>query len=52
MCIRDRELQSVYGDPSYSEIQAELGVRLDSLRSYYDVPDEDPVPYVAWPPGG
>ena len=37
------ELQSVYGDPAYADVQAELKQRLDELRAQYAVPDEDPV---------
>ena len=44
------ELQSVYGASSYAEVQARLEFQLDSLRVHYAVPDEDPVPYVVWPP--
>ena len=44
------ELRSVYGESSYASIQETLHARLDSMRSYYDVPAEDPVPYVQWPP--
>ena len=46
------ELSSVYGDPEYADVQADLEARLDSLRAHYAVPAEDPVPYVDWPPGG
>ena len=46
------ELTSVYGDPELEDIQSRLEVQLDSLRSHYAVPEEDPVPYVQWPPGG
>jgi arylsulfatase A-like enzyme len=45
------ELSSVYGDPAYADVQARLEVRLDSMRTYFSVPAEDPVPYVTWPPG-
>jgi arylsulfatase A-like enzyme len=46
------ELRSVYGDPEYAEVQARLEVQLDSLRVAYEVPEEDPVPYITWPPSG
>ena len=45
------ELQSVYGEQEYADVQAALEVRLLELRSQYAVPDEDRVPYVQWPPG-
>jgi arylsulfatase A-like enzyme len=38
------ELQSVYGDPEYAEIQAALETRLAELREEYAVPAEDPLP--------
>ena len=46
------ELQSVHGDPGYADVQAALEARLGELRVEYEAPDEDPVPYVDWPPGG
>ena len=37
------ELNSVYGDPAYAKVQAELTAELHRLRSHYQVPpDEDP----------
>lgn len=44
------ETNSVYGDPEYAEVQEELHGRLEALRAEYAVPEEDPVPYVEWPP--
>jgi arylsulfatase A-like enzyme len=44
------ELRSVYEDPAYQEAVEELKVRLDALRSQYQVPAQDPVPYRSWPP--
>ncbi len=46
------ELVSVYGRPAHAEVQARLTAQLDSLRAHFDVPAEDPVPYLDWPPGG
>ena len=46
------ELQSVHGDPGYADVQAQLEVKLDSLRLHFAVPEVDDVPYVDWPPGG
>ncbi len=46
------ELASVHDDPAYAAVRADLETRLDSLRAHYAVPEEDPVPYVAWPPAG
>ena len=45
-----RELSSVYDDPEYADVVAELTERLERLRAEYAVPDEDSVPYVEWPP--
>lgn len=45
--VRDpEEMRSVYGDPGYAEMTAELERRLWSLRQTYAVPAEDPVPHV------
>ncbi len=38
------ELQSVYGDPEYAEVQEALETRLAELREQYAVPAEDPLP--------
>jgi len=48
------ELRSVYDEPAYADVRKELEERLDALRVRYDVPAEDPVPYVEWttPTGG
>ena len=46
------ELRSVHADPAYRAIREELAATLDSLRVHYEVPEEDPVPYVTWPPSG
>ena len=40
------ELRSVYGDPAYASVTAELERRLAELRREYDVPAHDPVPYL------
>jgi arylsulfatase A-like enzyme len=45
-----RELTSVYDDPEYADVVERLTVRLRELREQYDVPDDDPVAYVEWPP--
>jgi arylsulfatase A-like enzyme len=45
------ELRSVHDDPAYAEIREELYRSLTDLRARYAVPEEDPVPYVSWPPG-
>ena len=39
------ELRSVYDDPGYATVRAELSDRLAALRLEYQVPDEDPIPY-------
>ncbi|MDX1647149.1 MAG: sulfatase [Longimicrobiales bacterium] len=44
------ELNSVHDDPAYAAVRLDLENRLDSLRIYYSVPEEDPVPYAEWPP--
>ncbi len=44
------ELNSVYQSPDYREIVVKLKAQLAELRATYDVPAEDPVPYVDWPP--
>jgi arylsulfatase A-like enzyme len=44
------ELRSVYDDPAYQDAVEELKVRLDALRTQYQVPALDPVPYRPWPP--
>lgn len=49
--VRDPdELSNVYGDPAYAEVQGALHRRLGELRSQYEVPSQDPVPYTEWPP--
>ena len=35
-----REVRSVYDDPEYAEVRAEMGTRLETLRRAYSVPDE------------
>ncbi|MHB1169897.1 MAG: sulfatase family protein [Longimicrobiales bacterium] len=40
-----QELRSVYDDPDYASVVAELKQRLTELRAQYDVPAEDPVPH-------
>lgn len=37
-----QELKSVYGDPAYAEVQAELHAELDRLRKELGVPEQDP----------
>ena len=44
------EMRSVYDDPEYAEVVVRLRSRLAQLREQFDVPEEDPVPYVEWPP--
>ncbi|MGD8866611.1 MAG: sulfatase [Gemmatimonadales bacterium] len=39
------EMHSVYADPEYADVVADLKARLAQLRSDYEVPEEDPVPY-------
>ncbi len=39
------ELRSVYADPEYAEILADLKTRLAQMRADYRVPEVDPVPY-------
>jgi arylsulfatase A-like enzyme len=39
------ELNSVYADPEYADVVADLKTRLAQLRVDYEVPEEDPVPY-------
>ena len=34
------ELQSVYGDPAYQEIQSEMLAELERLREEYQVPED------------
>ena len=34
------ELRSVYGDPAYADVQAELKATLDELKAQYEVPEE------------
>jgi arylsulfatase A-like enzyme len=46
------ELRSVHDAVEYAGIRARLEAQLDSLRAHFAVPEEDGVPYVAWPPGG
>ena len=41
-----QEMRSVYGDPEYAEIQADLHAALLRLREHYAV-GEDPVPLPA-----
>ena len=36
-----RELQSVYGDPAYLDIQAEMHSELLRLREEYQVPEDN-----------
>ena len=38
------ELRSVYDDPEYSQVRAQLESRLTELRAEYEVPGVDPVP--------
>ena len=45
------ELRSVYADPSYADVVAELEDRLRGLRHEYHVPLHDPVPYRPFDPG-
>lgn len=49
-----QEPASGHGDPADADadVQGAREVRLTQLREEYAVPDEDPVPYVTWPPGG
>lgn len=39
-----QEMRSLYGNPLYEEITAELKQELVRLRKHYAVPEEDPVP--------
>jgi hypothetical protein len=50
LALDPHELRSVYHDPRYADVRAELKVRLDQLRAHYDVPPEDPVPYTPFDP--
>jgi arylsulfatase A-like enzyme len=43
------EMTSVFNDPDYEPVVAELKQRLTELRQQYLVPDEDTVPYVPFP---
>jgi arylsulfatase A-like enzyme len=43
------EMTSVFNDPDYEPVVAELKQRLSELRQQYLVPDEDTVPYVPFP---
>ncbi len=45
-----REMRSVFTDPEYADVVAQLTERLGQLRDQYAVPEDDPVPYVDWPP--
>jgi arylsulfatase A-like enzyme len=38
-----QELKSVYGDPAYAQVQADLTAELARLRKELQVPDQDPV---------
>ncbi len=38
------ELRSVYDDPGYADVVADLRARLAELRRIYGVPEEDPIP--------
>lgn len=52
--VRDpEELHSVYADPQYTQVVADLKTKLTSLRQQYAVPAKDPVPHVPFnpPPG-
>jgi len=40
-----RELRSVYDDPDFGAIRADLEERLAALRRQYRVPEGDPIPY-------
>ncbi|MDH5805151.1 MAG: DUF4976 domain-containing protein, partial [Gemmatimonadota bacterium] len=44
------ELNNLIADPEHFAMVDSLTNRLNSLRQHYQVPDEDPVPYVSWPP--
>ncbi|HEX2187396.1 MAG TPA: sulfatase [Longimicrobiaceae bacterium] len=39
------EMRSVYDDPAYAPVAAELRAELERLRREYAVPEEDPVPH-------
>jgi arylsulfatase A-like enzyme len=43
------EMRSVYGDSAYTDVVAELEMRLTELREQYQVPEKDTVPYVPFP---
>ena len=45
------EMRSVYADPQYAGVVAELKLRLTTLRQQYQVPERDPVPHVPFDPG-
>ncbi|MGI9044722.1 MAG: sulfatase family protein [Gemmatimonadaceae bacterium] len=42
------ELTSVYADPGFAGIRADLEIKLASLRHQYSVPAADPAPYYPW----
>ncbi|HEY0674104.1 MAG TPA: sulfatase [Longimicrobiales bacterium] len=42
------ELRSVYGQPPYADVEAELKGKLAALREQYHVPEHDPVPHKPW----
>jgi arylsulfatase A-like enzyme len=44
------EIRSVYDDPQYAGVRADLERRLYELRARYDVPAEDPVPHHPFEP--
>ncbi|MGH7481767.1 MAG: sulfatase family protein [Longimicrobiales bacterium] len=44
------ELVSVYDDPAYADVRADLHARHSALRAEYGVPDVDPVPHTPFDP--
>ena len=45
-----QEMKSVYGDPAYAKVQAELHEELKRLRAELKVPDKDPLEARIAPP--
>jgi arylsulfatase A-like enzyme len=43
-----QELRSVYADPKYASVVAQMKSKLAALRAQYRVPSKDPAPYYAW----
>lgn len=45
-----QELRSVYADAAYRDALQSMRLKLQELRTQYQVPNVDPVPYRPWPP--